>query len=104
MGSDKIIAVLEPRSNTMRLGIHANDIAASLANADEVLLFEPDGLGWSLQTIVDQCPQPTAIYSTVEKLIAVLSKTSNKPTHILIMSNGAFGGIHQKLIVNLKGI
>jgi len=104
VGSDKIIAVLEPRSNTMRLGIHANDIAASLANADEVLLFEPDGLGWSLQTIVDQCPQPTAIYNTVEKLIAVLSKTSNKPTHILIMSNGAFGGIHQKLIVNLKGV
>ncbi len=102
VGNEKIIAVLEPRSNTMRMGIHTNQLAQSLTKADEVILFQPKGLDWSLESVANGITSTTYIYSSIKKLVEFLGQASNNPKHVLIMSNGAFGGVHQKLLSRLK--
>jgi UDP-N-acetylmuramate: L-alanyl-gamma-D-glutamyl-meso-diaminopimelate ligase len=98
VGGAKIWAVLEPRSNTMRMGVHKSAIADSLHDANEVLLFEPANSGWSLATVADQMPGRAAVFQSVELIVAALVEKASAGDHIVIMSNGGFGGIHQKLL------
>lgn len=102
VGNSRIIAILEPRSNTMRMGVHQNTLAPSLSTADHVLLYDPHDLGWNLQQVASQCTSPCEIFSTVDQIIAKVVKLAQKGDHIIIMSNGGFGGIHQKLVDELK--
>lgn len=98
VGDAKIWAVLEPRSNTMRMGVHKSAIADSLHNANEVLLFEPANSGWSLAAVAEQMPGRAAVFQSVELIVAALVEKASAGDHIVIMSNGGFGGIHQKLL------
>ncbi len=102
VGQQKIIAVLEPRSNSMRMGIYQNDLAASLATADSVLLYQPDQLSWSLTKVADALPD-AKIYNNINKLIESLLSSANDKTHILVMSNGDFQNLHQRLLNALNG-
>jgi len=101
VGSEKIIAVLEPRSNTMRMGVHQDNLADSLKLADRVLLYQPENLAWSLAKIQDELPN-TKIFSDINKLIDYLIATVQAKNHILIMSNGGFQNIHTRLLDLLK--
>lgn len=94
----KIWAVLEPRSNTMRMGIHKSAIADSLHHADHVMLFEPANSGWSLAAVAEQMPGRAQVFQSVELIVAALVEKASAGDHIVIMSNGGFGGIHQKLL------
>jgi len=96
VGKDKIIAILEPRSNTMKMGVHQHTLLSSLSDADEVYLFEPDNLGWSLQEQAQQAGMNC--YADTNDIIAQVVKQAAPQQHILIMSNGGFEGIHQRLI------
>ena len=96
VGKDKIIAILEPRSNTMKMGVHQYTLLSSLSDADEVYLFEPDNLGWSLQEQAQQAGMNC--YADTNDIIAQVVKQAAPQQHILIMSNGGFEGIHQRLI------
>ncbi|WP_411360062.1 UDP-N-acetylmuramate:L-alanyl-gamma-D-glutamyl-meso-diaminopimelate ligase [Pseudidiomarina salilacus] len=97
VGTGRIIAVLEPRSNTMKRGIHADQLEAALSAADQVMLLQPEGLQWQLADFV-----PTAtITHSVDELLAVLLRSVEPGDHVLLMSNGGFGGLHQKLLAAL---
>ncbi len=98
----RILAVLEPRSNTMKLGVCKDEIAPSLGRADEVFIFQPEQLSWLVIDVVDECIQP-AYWSGDLDLLAEMVVKSTKPNDaILIMSNGGFGGIHKKIVEGLQ--
>ncbi len=101
VGKAKIYAVIEPRSNTMRLGQHQAALASSTALADEVLWYSPANLDWSLDGVVRESAVPAQVFADVEAISDYLQRTAVAGDHVLIMSNGGFGGIHQKLLDKL---
>ncbi|MCP5351885.1 MAG: UDP-N-acetylmuramate:L-alanyl-gamma-D-glutamyl-meso-diaminopimelate ligase [Chromatiales bacterium] len=104
VGDARILAVLEPRSNTMRMGVHKDTLAPSLAAADAVFLYQPDNLGWDLAGVAAGVGEHARVDVTVENVIAAVTAQARPGDHVLIMSNGAFGGIHQKLLDALTGV
>lgn len=92
--SGRLIAVLEPRSNTMKLGVHASQLAEAMAVADRQFVLQPATIGWSLR---DCLPQAT-VADNVEQLVADIDDNVSAGDVVVIMSNGSFGGLHQKLI------
>lgn len=94
----RILAVMEPRSNTMKLGVHRATLAASFRDADAVYLYEAPDLGWSMDYLQQQLPQAFAIRHSVDELVSLLARDSQPGDAILVMSNGGFGGIHGKLL------
>ncbi len=101
VGKQRIIAVVEPRSNTMKLGIHKEAVVNALVKADLVYGFEGPGLQWSMKELFLEQQQAVDISSNIDVLCDKLVKVAQPGDHILIMSNGAFGGIHQKLLDKL---
>lgn len=101
VGDDKIIAVLEPRSATMKRGVHKDTLAASLTKADEVFLYQPESIEWSVEDIARQCQQPAQVSDSVDQLVDKIVSSANSGDHILVMSNGGFEGIHGKLLAKL---
>ncbi len=101
VGSARIIALLEPRSNTMRMGTHKAQLAASLQAADAVFLYQPQGLGWDLVDVVTEVGEKGRLLHDIEELAATVAQLARAGDHILVMSNGGFGGIHDKLLVEL---
>ena len=101
LDQSRILAVLEPRSNTMKLGVHKHDLAPALHAADEVFLFQPDNIPWSVQEIADQCPQPAFCSDNIDTLVANIVESAQSGDTILVMSNGGFSGIHDKLLAAL---
>jgi UDP-N-acetylmuramate: L-alanyl-gamma-D-glutamyl-meso-diaminopimelate ligase len=102
VGSQRIVAILEPRSNTMRLGVHKAKLAESLAEADEVLLYQPEGLGWDLHDVSESLGDKASTFSAVPELVEYLAKTAASGDQLLVMSNGGFGGIHDQLLQALE--
>lgn len=101
VGEQRIFAVLEPRSATMKMGVHQDSLAQSWQLADEVLLFQPDNLSWSLNELIAQSDVSTQVYDDIENIIEDLLSKVKPQDHILIMSNGGFNGIHEKLLEKL---
>lgn len=104
VGKARIIAVVEPRSNTMRIGVHKDVLANALAEADLVLLHNPYTLDWDLSEALAPLQDKAAIFTDVEALLARLLQVVQRGDHILVMSNGGFGGIHQTLLAELTKI
>jgi UDP-N-acetylmuramate: L-alanyl-gamma-D-glutamyl-meso-diaminopimelate ligase len=98
VGTERILAVLEPRSNTMRMGVHRDSLAASLTAADRVWLFQPAGINWDLHPVASALGPRGAVLDTIDALVAAVTGEARPGDHILVMSNGGFGGIHQKLL------
>lgn len=101
VGQQRIIAVLEPRSNTMRMGVHKEALPASLRAADLVYLFEPAGSGWSLQAVADAVGNKAQVFTDIQALVAAIVSTAQAGDSVLVMSNGGFGGIHDKILTAL---
>jgi len=97
----RIIAVLEPRSNTMKLGVHRDQLAPALALADRVWFLNPPQLGWDLAAAVAPLHGRASFASTVDALVEGLSAQAQPGDHVLVMSNGGFGGLHEKLLAEL---
>ena len=102
VGSARILLVLEPRSNTMRMGVHSETLAASMQGADRVWMHEPGDLAWSLSDMARASGVPTSVSGSVEAIIEEVVRETRSGDHILIMSNGGFGGIHEKLLSRLQ--
>lgn len=94
----RVLAVIEPRSNTMRMGEHRAALAPSTADADEVFWYQPKALGWSLDDVVDSSVVPASISEDIDELIARIVDKALPDDDVVVMSNGAFGGIHQRLL------
>lgn len=97
IGSQRIIAVLEFGSYTMRSGVHKDKIQDALKEANLVVCKTTDA-DWGLDAILAQFKQPTRSYPDVDQLIEGLVPDLRADDHVIIMSNGGFGGIHQKLL------
>ncbi len=98
----RIVAVLEPRSNTMKMGVHRDTLGESLAGADRVLLYRPDGLGWNLDAVLAPLAGRGEILDTTESLLERLLDVAEPGDHVLIMSNGGFDNLHRRLIDRLQ--
>ncbi|WP_409311186.1 UDP-N-acetylmuramate:L-alanyl-gamma-D-glutamyl-meso-diaminopimelate ligase [Pectobacterium sp. B1J-3] len=101
-GTARILAVLEPRSNTMKMGMCKNELAPSLGRADEVFLFQPPHIPWQVAEVTDACIQPAHWSADIDALIDMIIKAAQPGDHILVMSNGGFSDIHNKLLSALK--
>ncbi|HGY3149319.1 TPA: UDP-N-acetylmuramate:L-alanyl-gamma-D-glutamyl-meso-diaminopimelate ligase [Morganella morganii] len=101
-GTARILAVLEPRSNTMKMGISKDDIAPALGRADEVFIFQPANIPWLVSDITERCVQPAYWTGDQDTLVNMVAEHAQPGDHILVMSNGSFGGIHDKLLEKLK--
>lgn len=100
VGSERIFAVLEFGSNTMREGYHEQEIAPALSSADRIVLLKPKS-NWDLREVLSNCKQPVALFDTVQDIVTYLSAQCRSGDHILCMSNLQFDNIHQKLLSQL---
>ncbi|MFO1469038.1 MAG: UDP-N-acetylmuramate:L-alanyl-gamma-D-glutamyl-meso-diaminopimelate ligase [Steroidobacteraceae bacterium] len=102
VGTGRILAVLEPRSNTMKLGVHKDQLADSLAAADAAWFFNPPGLGWDLPGQLAKMGDRARFCADVDELARQVAGAARSGDHVLIMSNGGFGGLHEKLLRRLQ--
>ncbi|MEL7400755.1 MAG: cyanophycin synthetase, partial [Pseudomonadota bacterium] len=100
--SGRLIAVLEPRSNTMKLGVHKHELAQSVAAADQALWFQPGNIDWSLQDVASQCTIPAQCYTELSALRQAIVAQAQPGDRIVVMSNGSFGGLPRLLAQDLN--
>jgi UDP-N-acetylmuramate: L-alanyl-gamma-D-glutamyl-meso-diaminopimelate ligase len=100
IGNARLIAVLEPRSNTMKLGVMKDALAASLADADRVFCYS-GGLGWNPADALAPLGAKASVHDDLARLVDDMAAAARAGDHVLIMSNGGFGGIHAKLLSRL---
>ena len=105
VGAQRILAVLEPRSNTMKLGTMAARLPSALAAADLVFCFgQKDGkqaLGWDPAIVLASLEGRLHAHHDLDTLVSALASEARAGDHIVVMSNGGFGGIHTKLLAAL---
>lgn len=97
----RILAVLEPRSNTMKLGVHQQTLAQALQGAELSFLLQPSGIGWDVRQAMQPLAERVHVADEVDDLVTQIVAQSQPGDQVLIMSNGAFGGIHDKLLTAL---
>jgi UDP-N-acetylmuramate: L-alanyl-gamma-D-glutamyl-meso-diaminopimelate ligase len=101
VGLERILAVFEPRSNTMKLGAMKAQLPWALEEADLSFCLQGN-YGWSAQEALAPMGQQAGVADTVDKLVAMVVQAARPGDHVLCMSNGGFGGIHGKLLDALK--
>ncbi|MEP2652659.1 MAG: UDP-N-acetylmuramate:L-alanyl-gamma-D-glutamyl-meso-diaminopimelate ligase, partial [Paraglaciecola sp.] len=87
--------------NTMKMGIHKDVLAKSWSNADHVFIFEPSNLTWSINDLLAESDVTAMLYKDMDVLIKSILSYVQPGDHILVMSNGSFGGIHKLLLEQL---
>jgi len=102
VGSARIVAVVEPRSNTMKLGVHREQLAPALQLADRTWFLNAPDMGWDLPAAVAALGARASFATSVDSLVKGLAEDSRPGDHILVMSNGGFGGLHEKLLAALR--
>jgi UDP-N-acetylmuramate: L-alanyl-gamma-D-glutamyl-meso-diaminopimelate ligase len=100
VGAARILAVLEPRSNTMKLGVMKDRLAQSLGAADRVFVYAA-GLGWDAAAALRPLGARASCHEDLAALVAAIAAEARAGDHVLVMSNGGFGGIHAKLLAAL---
>lgn len=99
-GKARILAVVDPRSATMKLGVHRDSLAESLRGADAVFLHKPSALQWSA-SVPANFARPWNELGDVDSIVTAVKSVAQSGDHIVVMSNGGFGGIHEKLLQSL---
>lgn len=97
IGMDKMIVIFEPRSNTMKMGVHQSSLSQSFHGVDELFVLTSRGVGFSFDRLAADVDGACFLYETVDDIVYDVMERIEGKTHILIMSNGGFGGIHDKL-------
>ena len=103
VGDQRVVAVIEPRTHTMSLGTLRADLSKCCGAADEVIWFRGANIGWDVDAVASACPVPAVVTDDIERLAAMLvaKRDGARPAHVVLMSNGAFGGIYEKLVQRL---
>ena len=101
VGKARILAVLEPRSNTMKRGVMKDLLPPSLAEADRVYVYS-SGLGWDARSLFALLGGRARCEDDLDALIGAVAAEARAGDHVVIMSNGGFGGIHEKLLARLS--
>jgi UDP-N-acetylmuramate: L-alanyl-gamma-D-glutamyl-meso-diaminopimelate ligase len=102
VGGARILAVLEPRSNTMKLGVMKAQLPASLGETDLVFCYAAN-LGWDAAEALAPMGENAVVEDDLGRLVARIAAAAQAGDQILVMSNGGFGGIHDKLLEALSG-
>ncbi|RTZ80161.1 MAG: UDP-N-acetylmuramate:L-alanyl-gamma-D-glutamyl-meso-diaminopimelate ligase, partial [Gammaproteobacteria bacterium] len=102
VGEGRILAVLEPRSNTMRLGIHAQTLPASLAGADQVFLYAPASLDWDAGAVMAPLGERCRLFGETRALVQALQAEAAAGDTVLVMSNGGFENVHERILQALE--
>ena len=98
----RLIAVIEPRSNTMKLGVHQEDLVNACQAADMIVWQKPEKSGIDFEKLLADSATPADAFDKIEDIVRYLEESSMPGDHIVIMSNGGFDGIHQKLLQALS--
>jgi len=101
VGQERVIAIVEPRSNTMRMGVHTKTLAESLHNADLAIIYQPENMNWDLSGLKKYAGN-IEICTSLDDIIAKLKQEARYGGHFVLMSNGSFGGIYQQLQTALQ--
>lgn len=104
VGNETILAVLEPRSNTMKRGVHKHLLSDALQSANKSLIFADDNVLWDIKSLRSELIEPIQDFdSLIEEIInQINNRDQESALNILIMSNGGFGGLHRRLIEQLE--
>lgn len=102
IGRQRIVAIIEPRSNTMRLGVHRDTLAPALREADLVWMYRPEDIHWDLPGALAALGARVHVCNRVETVVDEVAATARSGDHLVVMSNGSFGGIHERLMATLK--
>jgi UDP-N-acetylmuramate: L-alanyl-gamma-D-glutamyl-meso-diaminopimelate ligase len=102
VGAQPIIAVLEPRSNTMKMGVFKDTLAPALNEADHVVLYQAPDLGWNLDAVAATLGARGRVCHNLDDTLVAIQARIKPGTQVLIMSNGGFGGIHERLLQALR--
>jgi UDP-N-acetylmuramate: L-alanyl-gamma-D-glutamyl-meso-diaminopimelate ligase len=97
-----LIAIIEPRSATMKMGVHKDSLADSLAGADRVFVYQAPNVSWDVPGAVRSLGSRARVLKDLDGLVDAVMGELQRGDHILIMSNGGFGGFHEKLIDRLE--
>jgi UDP-N-acetylmuramate: L-alanyl-gamma-D-glutamyl-meso-diaminopimelate ligase len=100
-GNERIIAILEPRSNTMKMGVHKTTLVNSLKLADKIFVYKPEDIQWNVSEMTNEI-SPLSIQTDLDMLVNEVVSMSQPGDNVLVMSNGGFGGIHGKLLHALE--
>ena len=98
----RIIAILEPRSNTMRMGVHRQELMGSLQGADQIYLYEPANIDWDMREIACHSEKPATVFDDTQQLIDAVCEQAQAGDCVIIMSNGGFEGLHTRLVEALE--
>ena len=100
VGDEKIIAIVEPRSATMKMGLHQGVLSDAVDAADSALWYKSAAVNWDIESVAAGCSIPAQVQDSIEQLLAstVEQLDKNSHCHIVVMSNGGFEGFHQKLV------
>lgn len=101
VGKSRILAVLEPRSNTMKLGVMKNALPESLKDADLVYCYGAN-LGWDAEAALAPIQAKAKVYDDLNEMVTAITQIAQSGDQVLVMSNGGFGGVHQKILDALK--
>ena len=104
IGKARMVAILEFGSATMRMGVHQDTIQNALSQADVIICKRPQEAAWDLQKVLSRFKQPTFLYDDVNDLVKHSTPQLKSGDHVVIMSNGGFEGIHEKLLTALQAV
>ena len=102
VGESRIIAILEPRSNTMRMGVQADELTNALRDANQVWLYQADNLGWDPARQITLPENVLHVRQHVEDIVEQVAADVKPGDQVLIMSNGGFENIHERLLNRLQ--
>ena len=100
--TNRILVALEPRSNTMKMGVHAHTLARSLQKADLMFVYRPDGMENSLDASLAELGDRCSLYATYDELVDAMAAATKAGDQVVFMSNGGFGAARQKLTIALQ--
>ena len=102
VGQRRILAVLDPASNTMRMGVHRDSLADALALADRIWVYRSESIAWDVAALERDAPGKIRVEGDRDVIIAEIGETIREDDHVLIMSNSGFGGFHERLLDELR--
>jgi len=100
-GIGRVLAVLEPRSNTMKSGVHKETLPQSLNDADKVFIYQGEEVDWSVSELSNTCQAPCMVANNIAELVIEITAEAQANDIIVVMSNGGFANVHEKILTSL---
>ncbi|OGT45615.1 MAG: UDP-N-acetylmuramate:L-alanyl-gamma-D-glutamyl-meso-diaminopimelate ligase [Gammaproteobacteria bacterium RIFCSPHIGHO2_12_FULL_38_11] len=101
VGNERIIAIAQLGSNSMKMGAHGDALGFSFEAADEIHILRPEDKSWDIEAVLKPVKNKAFVHDSVSDIVESVSKRTHKKDHVLVMSNKGFDGIHEKLLAGL---